>query len=84
MIGTGHTCSVRDLCETAFTCVGLDYREFVKQDAEVLPARPRSTCSSPIRPTRERELAWEPTGRLSTSSIEMMVDADLARHARPE
>ena len=38
VIGTGHTCSVRDLCETAFAHVGLDYREYVKQDPQVLPA----------------------------------------------
>src|SRR4029077_10976703 len=32
VIGTGHTCSVRELCDTAFGYVGLDYREHVKQD----------------------------------------------------
>src|SRR5919109_3041072 len=29
VIGTGHTCSVRDLCETAFAVVDLDYRDYV-------------------------------------------------------
>ena len=32
VIGTGHTWSVRELCDAAFRHVGLDYREFVKQD----------------------------------------------------
>src|SRR6478672_4888554 len=32
VIGTGYTCSVADLCETAFKHVGLDYRDYVKQD----------------------------------------------------
>src|SRR5579872_207116 len=32
VIGTGHTCSVRDLCRTAFEYVGLDYRDYVVQD----------------------------------------------------
>src|SRR5689334_16446120 len=32
VIGTGHTCSVRDLCSLAFSYVGLDYRDHVKQD----------------------------------------------------
>src|SRR6476659_2469414 len=32
VIGTGHTCSVRDLCQAAFACVGLDYQEYVVQD----------------------------------------------------
>src|SRR3954468_16675296 len=36
VIGTGYTCSVRDLCETAFSHVGLDYREHVKLDPKFL------------------------------------------------
>src|ERR1041385_6693330 len=32
VVGTGSTWSVRQLCEVAFGCVGLDYREFVVQD----------------------------------------------------
>ena len=31
-IGTGHTWSVRELCEAAFERVGLDYSDYVKQD----------------------------------------------------
>src|SRR5262245_54851037 len=32
VVGTGHTWSVRQLCDAAFSCVGLDYRDYVKQD----------------------------------------------------
>src|SRR5216110_2189875 len=32
VVGTGHTWSVRHLCEVAFNCVGLDYHDFVVQD----------------------------------------------------
>src|SRR3569833_1537125 len=32
VIGTGHTCSVRDLCKTAFECVDLDYQQYVILD----------------------------------------------------
>src|SRR4051812_30845687 len=32
VIGTGHTCSVRDLCKTAFGYVDLDYEQYVIQD----------------------------------------------------
>ncbi|HEY5060862.1 MAG TPA: GDP-mannose 4,6-dehydratase [Gemmatimonadaceae bacterium] len=78
VIGTGHTCSVRDLCDTAFTCVGLDYREFVQQDARFL--RPAEVDLLVADPTDARKrLAWEP--RVSFDElIRMMVDADLARH----
>ena len=43
--------------------------------------RRRSTCSSPTRRRRARSSAGSPTSR-SSSSIEMMVDADLERHER--
>src|SRR5436305_432045 len=32
VVGTGKTWSVRQLCEIAFSCVDLDYRDFVVQD----------------------------------------------------
>src|SRR5436190_15712675 len=32
VVGTGHTWSVRQLCDTAFRCVDLDYRDYVVQD----------------------------------------------------
>jgi GDPmannose 4,6-dehydratase len=78
VIGTGHTCSVRDLCDTAFTCVGLDYRDFVQQDPRFL--RPAEVDLLVADPTdARRRLAWEP--RVSFDElIRMMVDADLARH----
>jgi GDPmannose 4,6-dehydratase len=78
VIGTGHTCSVRDLCDTAFSCVGLDYREFVQQDPRFL--RPAEVDLLVADPTdARRRLAWEP--RVSFDElIRMMVDADLARH----
>jgi GDPmannose 4,6-dehydratase len=78
VIGTGHTCSVRELCETAFACVGLNYREFVQQDARFL--RPAEVDLLVADPSDARKrLAWEP--RVSFDElIRMMVDADVARH----
>src|SRR5512142_1990500 len=59
VIGTGHTCSVRDLCETAFKCVGLDYREYVKQDPKFF--RPAEVDLLVADPTKARErLGWVP------------------------
>jgi len=79
VIGTGHTCSVRDLCETAFVHVGLDYREYVKQDPRFM--RPAEVDLLVADPSKAREqLGWEP--RVSFKAlVEMMVDADLERLA---
>ncbi len=79
VIGTGHTCSVRDLCDAAFTCVGLDYREFVKQDPKYFrPAEVDLLVADPSRAAAE--LQWTPRVNFA-SLVEMMVEADLARHS---
>jgi len=77
VIGTGHTCSVRDLCEAAFNCVGLDYREYVTQDPKFF--RPAEVDLLVADPTRAREeLGWVPKVSFE-SLVEMMVEADLER-----
>ena len=78
VIGTGKTWSVRDLCKLAFDAVGLDYREFVVQDARFI--RPAEVDLLVADPTKAREqLGWTP--RVSFAElIAMMVDADLKRH----
>jgi GDPmannose 4,6-dehydratase len=79
VIGTGHTCSVLDLCEAAFKCVDLDYREFVTQDPKFF--RPAEVDLLVADPARARaELQWAPRVTFQ-SLVEMMVEADLARHA---
>jgi GDPmannose 4,6-dehydratase len=77
VIGTGHTCSVRDLCEAAFSCVGLDYRDHVVQDAKFV--RPAEVDLLVADPTKAREkLGW--VAQVSfTGLVEMMVEADLER-----
>jgi GDPmannose 4,6-dehydratase len=78
VIGTGTTCSVRDLCEAAFSRVGLDYREFVKQDPRFF--RPAEVELLIADPTKAREqLEWTPRVTFR-QLVEMMVDADLERH----
>jgi GDPmannose 4,6-dehydratase len=78
VIGTGHTCSVRDLCEAAFSYVGLDYREHVVQDPRFF--RPAEVDLLVADPGKARtELGWEPRVSFEVL-VEMMVDADLARH----
>jgi GDPmannose 4,6-dehydratase len=78
VVGTGHTCSVRDLCETAFSHVGLDYKKYVKQDPKFYrPAEVDLLVADPSK--AKRQLDWEP--RVSFQQlVHMMVDADLERH----
>jgi GDPmannose 4,6-dehydratase len=79
VIGTGHTCSVRDLCAAAFSHVGLDYREYVKQDPKFFrPAEVDLLVADPSRAAAN--LGWQPKVNFK-QLVEMMVDADLQRHA---
>jgi len=78
VVGTGESCSVRDLCETAFDHVGLDYREFVKRDERFV--RPAEVDLLVADPTKAKtQLGWTPAVDFK-SLVRMMVDADLERH----
>ena len=78
VIGTGHTWSVRDLCSVAFGYVGLDYQEFVREDAKFF--RPAEVDLLVADATKASAvLGWEPTVEFK-ALIEMMVDEDLLRH----
>jgi len=77
VIGTGHTCSVRDLCEAAFGCVDLDYRDYVVQDPRFFrPAEVDLLVADPSK--AERKLGWTPKVTFA-QLVKMMVDADLER-----
>jgi GDPmannose 4,6-dehydratase len=79
VVATGETWSVRQLCQFAFEAVGLDYREYVKHDARF--DRPAEVDLLVGNASKVRgKLGWEPTVRFK-QLVEMMVDADLARHA---
>jgi GDPmannose 4,6-dehydratase len=79
VIGTGKTWSVRQLCETAFGCVGLDYREFVKQDDRFFrPAEVDLLVADASK--AGTALGWEPDVTFD-QLIEMMVKADLSRYS---
>ncbi|HEY2377779.1 MAG TPA: GDP-mannose 4,6-dehydratase [Gemmatimonadaceae bacterium] len=78
VVGTGRTCSVRQLCEAAFGCVGLDYREFVVQDERYF--RPAEVDLLVADATKAQQtLGWAPNVTFE-QLIQMMVDADLRRH----
>jgi GDPmannose 4,6-dehydratase len=82
VVATGQTHSVRDFLEEAFSQVGLDWREFVRDDPrQARPSDVESVCgdSSKIK----RELEWTPT--LSFKAlVQRMVehDLDLAQRER--
>jgi GDPmannose 4,6-dehydratase len=80
VVGTGVTHSVRQLCDIAFRCVGLNYEDYVVQDQRYY--RPAEVDLLVADPSRARqELGWKP--RVSFDElIQMMVDADLERLAR--
>jgi GDPmannose 4,6-dehydratase len=75
VVATGETHSVRELCELAFTCVDLDYRDYVRED--VASFRPKESvqlvgCVEKIR----HQLGWYPEVRFR-ELVSMMVDAEL-------
>jgi GDPmannose 4,6-dehydratase len=78
VVGTGETRSVRELCEIAFTGVGLDYREHVIQDERFY--RPAEVDLLVADATKaRRKLGWKPKVSFQ-QLVEMMVEADLSRH----
>jgi GDPmannose 4,6-dehydratase len=71
--GIGHT--VAELADVAFACVGLEAREYIRVDPELV--RLAETMPLVGDPTRARErLGWEPTLGFE-ALIERMVEADL-------
>jgi len=75
VIATGQTHSVRHLLDLAFSHVGLDYRQHVEIDPELLrPAEVhhlRGDCAK-----ARRTLGWHPDVAFE-KLVEMMVDSDL-------
>ncbi len=79
VIGTGVTHSVRELCELAFSHVGLDYNDFVVQDPNFYrPAEVDLLVSDPSKAVKDLE--WQPKIGFE-ELIHMMVDEDLKRLA---
>ena len=79
VVGTGHTWSVRQLCDVAFKCVDLDYRDFVVQDERFF--RPAEVDLLVADASKAHDtLGWTPDVAFD-KLIEMMVEADLRRYA---
>lgn len=77
VIATGETHSVREFTEEAFTCVGLDWREYVVVDpAFYRPADVELLVGDAAR-AREK-LGWQPRTTFK-ELVRIMVEADLER-----
>jgi GDPmannose 4,6-dehydratase len=75
VVGTGATHAVRELCEAAFGCLGLDWEEHVVVDPRFY--RPAEVDLLVSDPTKAREmLGWDPEVGFH-ELIELMVQADL-------
>lgn len=80
VIGSGETHSVRELCELAFACLDLDYRDYVRQDPEL--TRPHEAAQLVADPSKaRRRLGWEPQVSFP-ELVRMMVQADYNDLAR--
>lgn len=76
VIATGETHSVREMCETAFGYVDLDWEKYVVQDEHFM--RPAEVDYLVGEATKAREvLGWEPMVSFP-ELVRMMADADLA------
>ena len=78
VVATGVTRSVRDLVETAFEHVGLDWREYVQIDESLQrgTAELHNLVGDPAK--AKRKLGWEPTVSFE-GLVQLMVDAELER-----
>jgi GDPmannose 4,6-dehydratase len=75
VVATGENHSVREFCEAAFRCLGLDYREFVVVDNRFFrPAEVEVLKGDSAR--ARRILGWSP-GKRFNDIVEEMVKADL-------
>ena len=77
VIASGETHTVREMCEIAFSHVGLDWKQYVVQDpAFYRPAEVHLLLGDASK--ARQKLGWEPRCTFR-QLIEMMVDADMKR-----
>ena len=79
VIATGTQHTVGDLVEVAFAHVGLDWRQYVRQDPSLIRPAEVETLLGDASHARET-LGWEPEVSFE-ELVQRMVDSDLAIHA---
>ncbi len=76
VIGTGKLHTLRQLCQTAYDCVGLDWQDYVFSDPNLV--RPLESGLSLANPERARELlGWSPE-----VSFEAMIRSMVRTHEK--
>jgi GDPmannose 4,6-dehydratase len=76
VVATGETHSVRELCQVAFDCVGLNWEDYVIVDEKFYrPAEVDLLIGDPSK--AHAKLGWEPSVTFK-ELVELMVEADLA------
>jgi GDPmannose 4,6-dehydratase len=76
VVATGKIHTVEELCETAFSCAGLNYKDYVVTDPHFIP--PVETGPLLGDPSKaDKVLGWKPKTDFQ-KLIEMMVQSDLA------
>ena len=76
VIATGRTHAVKDMCEIAFSHLGLDYREHVRQDEQAIRQREGMQLVGDPRKANT-EMGWTPSLEFA-DMIRIMVENDLA------
>ena len=77
VVATGETHSVRELCEIAFGHLGLDYRDYVREDtAAYRPAESVQLVGNSEK--ARKQLGWIPEVGFE-QMVKMMVDADMEK-----
>jgi GDPmannose 4,6-dehydratase len=77
VVGTGETHSIKELCEEAFSYVGLDYKKYIYVDPRFI----RPTETGPLvadYSKAKKVLGWKPKTSFK-KLVQMLVDANLAR-----
>jgi GDPmannose 4,6-dehydratase len=75
VLATGKAHSVRDLCDLAFGHLGLNYRDYVHEDASAYRSAEPALLVG-LAAKANRELGWQPEVDFK-ELVMMMVDADL-------
>lgn len=77
VVGTGITHTIEELCESAFSYVGLDYKKYVEVDPRFV--RPTETGPLIADAKKARKvLGWKPKTSFE-ELVHMLVDANIAR-----
>ena len=71
IVATGETHSVRDLCETVFSKLGMNYEEYIVQNPKFMRPEELKYLKGDSQRTREI-LGWEPEYTFSTMLDEMI------------